>query len=192
MARRSLSAAFSGPLGEEFAVIRHWPRSSPFFACSAYSAVPNCGLMSLGVMGVVEREIVGPIPRFGDFQNGSQELRILRGRLKRRYFDAGALRQLRLRREPHHAVPDCAFVAHAHYLPEAHPWPKRGADLYRVFPARSRGGGFGKGEWLRQFPRPNGRKTEFSAPAGPVHVIPISAFQSSLRDLLNFLGATVQ
>ena len=71
--------------------------------------------MAFNVMGVVESEVLGPVPRLGQVEDGAQERRIIRPPLQRDYLHLGTVRQLSLRRQ-HHAILDCAFEAHADCL----------------------------------------------------------------------------
>src|SRR5437879_5776182 len=68
--------------------------------------------MALGVMGVVERKVLGPVPRLGQFQEGPQKRRIIRSRLQWGYFHFRALGQMSSRRQNDNAVFNCAFVTH--------------------------------------------------------------------------------
>ena len=64
-------------------------------------------------MGVVESEVLRPVPGLGQVQDSPQKRR---GILP--YFQWGdlhfhAVRQFSLRRQHHHAILDCALEAHA-------------------------------------------------------------------------------
>ncbi len=109
--------------------------------------------MSFSVMRVIQREILRPIgPRLSQFQDSLQERRILFGDVHASHLHRGALGQLGLRRQHHHPILDCAFIAHALYLPETGPAIKPAAWPHRRDQAenRRRGRGSPVGSW--QFP----------------------------------------
>ncbi len=104
-------------------------------------------------MRVIQREILRPIgPRLSQFQDSLQERRILFGDLHAGHLHRGALGQLGLWRQHHHPILDCAFIAHALYLPETGPAIKPAAWPHRRDQAKNRGRGRGcpGGSW--QFP----------------------------------------
>src|SRR6266404_3861389 len=68
--------------------------------------------MPFNVMGVVESEVLRPVARLGQFQNGTEERRVLRPGFQWGHLYFYAIGQLSPRRQHHHAVLDCAFVAH--------------------------------------------------------------------------------
>ena len=72
--------------------------------------------MAFDVMGVIKSEVLGPVPRLGQFEDGAQERRIIRPPFQRGHLHLGTVGQFSLRRHHHHAILDCAFEAHADCL----------------------------------------------------------------------------
>lgn len=72
--------------------------------------------MAFGVMGVVESEVLRPIPGLGQAQDGSQKRRIIRPPFQRSDLHRRAVWQLRFGRQHHDAILDCPFEAHSHCL----------------------------------------------------------------------------
>lgn len=77
--------------------------------------------MPLGVMRVIEREVLRPAwARFCQFKDGLEKRRIISPHFQLRHVNLRALRQLRLGRQHYHAVLDCAFEARAYLITRIH------------------------------------------------------------------------
>lgn len=88
--------------------------------------------MPLGVMCVIEREVLRPVrARLRELQDGLEKRRIIRPRFHWRNLHLRALRQLCLGREDHNAIFDCAFEAHRDCL--ARPPRQRKPALPKTF-----------------------------------------------------------
>ena len=90
--------------------------------------------MPFDVMGVIEREVRRPVARFGEFKDGPEKRRILCRRFQRGHLDFRALDQSSFRWQYHHAILDCAFVAHVNCLTENTRQRKHLHDGMRVLP----------------------------------------------------------
>jgi len=72
--------------------------------------------MAFDVMGMVKREVLRPVAWLGQVQDGPQKRRIIRPPCQRGNLYFRTAGQFRVGRQHHHAILDCAFVAHADCL----------------------------------------------------------------------------
>ncbi len=69
--------------------------------------------MAFDVMGVIESEVLRPVPGLGQVQDGPQKRRVIRPPFQWSDLHGRTIRQLRFGRQHHDAILDCAFEAHA-------------------------------------------------------------------------------
>lgn len=72
--------------------------------------------MAFDVMGVVESEVLGPVARLGQLEDGPQKRGIICVPFQWGNLHLRTVGQFSLGREHHHAILDSAFEAHANCL----------------------------------------------------------------------------
>lgn len=94
--------------------------------------------MALGVVRVIEREVLRPITILGQLQKLPKEWRIAVFNLDGADLNLHAVGKTRLRRQHHHAILDCPFVGHTEYLTRK-PSQKQAADTAPRNPSPTNG-----------------------------------------------------